>query len=840
MAIIVNNPSTVQFSGVLTEPQDPAAIALEAGFTEELAQAMQLPGQQSGSDLASQDLTVSSAESKLNDLQILPADVLLNAVGEANFAFSAQGSQLIQTTDSTKVMAETGEQLAILDATDSTQAAELAAAALAAQMASQLPTAPTNLQPAQTGLSLEAVGKVDASMPLNEVMLGQANGLDKATQTPTQAALIETTLDANLQVSNSLNNVVPNQVDESISGKQELQTEKIFLVDSKSISNVKPDDITVVQVAFQANTISNGESSPNMTESQASQPLDGLNQSAAKALNNGQNGLENIALQNSIIAPNASQTAISSNPDSVDTSFNGVNKMASTEKTSQLENELQTVFDLARSDVARPGSEGSANPVDSSGFTQNYANDKFNEQSLANLESSLTAQLDSESIFSSKSLQADGVLNDSVEKFVQSKVEAANQESAFKFDAKLGAQAPNLGVALGAVNASQPIKPVSMGGVSVLQDKPVSLAAPVVPVDIITPIQENQVLVTDEAIAVSQTRIAGNSQDLIVETSVQTTTVITTENSSNQPGTTETSTTTARTATLQAVKTSVLEDVVSLSESQLESEAIARSSNVPSQGLNGVLLNDDSGSRNESNFQANQLPNVASTGNATTTTTSQENQNTQVMASSSVSQQSAAEASKNAILENDTQSVGKSFEEVSSTFVNSLVGGPQRSVTTAMDWVALKPQEPPRPVMPHELRLDAGAVQVEIQKMVKQGGGHVVMELTPPDQSKFTIELKLDDNGGAYLRVEGVSDSTKTRLEQSAPQLQEQFQQMGLNLQLDMRQNRDTSSSAAGQWVANESGSNNLQKQDSLPQVTRAEAAERARKNSGGQVYLYA
>jgi hypothetical protein len=32
----------------------------------------------------------------LNGLQILPADVLLNAVGEANFAFVAQGAQALQ------------------------------------------------------------------------------------------------------------------------------------------------------------------------------------------------------------------------------------------------------------------------------------------------------------------------------------------------------------------------------------------------------------------------------------------------------------------------------------------------------------------------------------------------------------------------------------------------------------------------------------------------------------------------------------------------------------------------------------------------------------------------
>jgi RNA 3'-terminal phosphate cyclase len=157
-----------------------------------------------------------------------------------------------------------------------------------------------------------------------------------------------------------------------------------------------------------------------------------------------------------------------------------------------------------------------------------------------------------------------------------------------------------------------------------------------------------------------------------------------------------------------------------------------------------------------------------------------------------------------------------------------------------MDWVALKPQEPPRPVMPHELRLDSGAVQVEIQRMVKQGGGHVVMELTPPDQSKFTIELKLDDNGGAYLKVEGVSDSTKTRLEQSAPQLQEQFQQMGLNLQLDMRQNRDSSSSGSANWMPNEPGFDNNLPQEATAQTNRAVAAERAHNQNGGQVFLYA
>jgi len=189
----------------------------------------------------------------------------------------------------------------------------------------------------------------------------------------------------------------------------------------------------------------------------------------------------------------------------------------------------------------------------------------------------------------------------------------------------------------------------------------------------------------------------------------------------------------------------------------------------------------------------------------------------------------------------------KSLDELSSTFVNSLVGGPQRPVTTVMDWVSMKSQELPSPVVPHEVRLDSGAVQLEIQKMVKQGGGHVVMELTPPDQSKFTIELKLDERGGALLIVEGVSDSTRTRLEQSAPQLREQFQQMGLELQLDMKQQGQSGSSNAANFADSQkqnADSNTTSSNGSTPSpkalTPREAGANRARETGANQVYLYA
>ncbi len=185
----------------------------------------------------------------------------------------------------------------------------------------------------------------------------------------------------------------------------------------------------------------------------------------------------------------------------------------------------------------------------------------------------------------------------------------------------------------------------------------------------------------------------------------------------------------------------------------------------------------------------------------------------------------------------------QSLDDISSSFVSSLVGGPQRPVTTVMDWISLQSQERAAPLVPHEVRLDAGAIQLEIQKMVKQGGGHVVMELTPPDQSKFTIELKLDERGNALLIVEGVSDSTKTRLEQSAPQLREQFQQMGLELQLDMRQQGQSGSSNAANLAdyQERAFSVNQAAGDPTKVLTPREAgAMRARETGSNQVYLYA
>ena len=256
------------------------------------------------------------------------------------------------------------------------------------------------------------------------------------------------------------------------------------------------------------------------------------------------------------------------------------------------------------------------------------------------------------------------------------------------------------------------------------------------------------------------------------------------------------------------------------------------------------------------NFDAKisaELPPVTTT--PASTTVLKTNPNNDVMATSGLVQ---APASTEAVVQKTVDAsqpvqtefqpaATQSLEDLSSSFVSSLVGGPQRPVNTVMDWISLQAQERPAPVVPHEVRLDAGAVQLEIQKMVKQGGGHVVMELTPPDQSKFTIELKLDEQGGALLIVEGISDSTRTRLEQSAPQLREQFQQMGLELQLDMRQQGQSASSGANAFSKSqerEPGGRDSANQgagDTPKMLTPREAgAIRARETGANQVYLYA
>lgn len=773
MAIIVTNPSTVQFSGAATEPQDPAAITLEVGFTEELANAMLPPGQQADSASAAQKLAASAAEAKLNDLQILPADVLMNAVGEANFAFSAQGSP---AAIAPQVLEETVEQTAVLEALDPTQAAELAAAALAAQMGSPSIVVSDNVTLSQTASAIEAAGALSATQLAGNAVQAQGTLPQASTQTLLQTPATELNAAPSMQVADSVNatdtsaqiqnqdlNVLAqnNAVESNAIGQSNLQNPvSIAKSAAEQVSEQLP-----MGIAQQGQT--------EIAKPQQSQVLESVNQTSIEVISNGQSGISNTQVETptstQVMTPTLGVKPSNSNAQEVRDAVPAVVANSATAPA----NGQQSAFDLAGSDVARP-SDALVNPTQSSALSQ--ADGRI--QSLAPETSGLEQPtvLKAAEDLQSQVADTSSPLNPSMDKALQNLAAASEQETSFKFDAKLGAKSPNL-VETPKSMASAVSTPVSLGGA----------VAP-------------------------QTKTGGKqgiyAQDL-------------------RPATEPSASSSA----------SVSAMVANTNTDGVGSQAASGAQEISDAPLDGLSLNQLA---EQSASSGVFVPGSSQDARANSKLEDAETSNNGVLANASPQQIAIENTLTPAAQSDSVQPAVNGFSEVSATFVSTLVGGPQRSVTTVMDWVALKPQEPPRPVMPHELRLDAGTVQVEIQRMVKQGGGHVVMELTPPDQSKFTIELKLDDLGGAYLRVEGVSDSTKTRLEQSAPQLQEQFQQMGLNLQLDMRQNRDSSSSSSAEWATNEFGSNNLPTEETSPQATRAVAAERARKNNGSQIYLYA
>lgn len=92
--------------------------------------------------------------------------------------------------------------------------------------------------------------------------------------------------------------------------------------------------------------------------------------------------------------------------------------------------------------------------------------------------------------------------------------------------------------------------------------------------------------------------------------------------------------------------------------------------------------------------------------------------------------------------------------------------------------------------------LGTGPLNVEILKLTRQGGGRAVLEVTPPNQGPIRIDLQLDGAGKANLVVEGLSDSMKARLESSAHFLRQDMAQMGLALNLEMRERNESGASA--------------------------------------------
>ena len=726
MAIFVSNPTSAAITTLSPDALDPSVMSPEEGFTEELAAAMQPSAAPTDASAKSPLDMLEDASKKASDLQILPAEVLMNAVGDANFAFVGQagaansaaqnsvtGTLLTDATET--LLQDTTEQ----DLADQLQGAELAAANLAAQLSASGANVPVPLAANSA--------EVTAALSINATA-----GAGQAAAQASQPAVTGPSLQEG-ELASSATTLASAQNTPSVG------TESI------SAANVSKSQVAQ-QLEANASTASQASSMAAATATQV-QVASSVQSDAAR----------NVAQVNAASKANAAsasevqvQPAINAATNKVKSE--GLQKQASTQADTKVATDPSlTLNSEASSVVAKASSEAGVDAVANEASSQStplaastVANSSDNN--INRTDSTLAPP--SNSSVSTLSLAPTNLATErtTVSSDTKADVQATEaQESSFNFDAKLG-------------------KPDALQNPKVIETA-VSLAG-----------------VAKPSAQVQNTNLASNSIELGVEG-------------------------------VAAVSATPAIDPDATTFSNVQSGMKA--------GRTGEAFPATAGSPTANTAPANRLDSAVLTA---------ANPNSAVIAQESARAETT-----------------QSLEDISSSFVSSLVGGPQRPVTTVMDWISMQSQERPAALVPHEVRLDAGAVQLEIQKMVKQGGGHVVMELTPPDQSKFTIELKLDERGNALLIVEGVSDSTKTRLEQSAPQLREQFQQLGLELQLDMRQQGQSASSNAANFAdAQERGSddNNLKSNgaDNTTKVlTQREAgAIRARETGSNQVYLYA
>ena len=168
MAIFVSNPTSAAITTLSPDALDPSVMSPEEGFTEELAAAMQPSAAPTDASAKSPLDMLEDAGKKASDLQILPAEVLMNAVGDANFAFVGQagaansaaqnsvtGTLLTDATET--LLQDTTEQ----DLADQLQGAELAAANLAAQLSASGANVPVPL--AANSAEVTAVLSINAT-----------------------------------------------------------------------------------------------------------------------------------------------------------------------------------------------------------------------------------------------------------------------------------------------------------------------------------------------------------------------------------------------------------------------------------------------------------------------------------------------------------------------------------------------------------------------------------------------------------------------------------------------------------------------------------------------------
>lgn len=147
---------------------------------------------------------------------------------------------------------------------------------------------------------------------------------------------------------------------------------------------------------------------------------------------------------------------------------------------------------------------------------------------------------------------------------------------------------------------------------------------------------------------------------------------------------------------------------------------------------------------------------------------------------------------------------------------------------------------PPLRLEPQHASLVAGPLHVEVMRVLREGGGRVILEVTPPDQGAIQLDLRLDGNGKAYLIVEGASDSTKARLEQGGEQLKEQLAQLGLSLSLNMRDRSSQSDQVPFGFNPNLARNNSRSGAEADTQLGDLMSVSRSGITTDGRVSIYA
>ena len=148
-------------------------------------------------------------------------------------------------------------------------------------------------------------------------------------------------------------------------------------------------------------------------------------------------------------------------------------------------------------------------------------------------------------------------------------------------------------------------------------------------------------------------------------------------------------------------------------------------------------------------------------------------------------------------------------------------------------------QAAPIKLEPHNVSLASGPLNIEVMRVLKEGGGRVIMEVTPPDQGTLQLDLRLDNQGKAILIVDGASDSTRARLEQGSAELRQQLADMGLQLSLNMRQKSDSDGQFRFASSSDGFGNSKNSRSDS-PSLDQVGGIISNQMNNDGRVHLYA